>query len=130
MFTIRFRDKTTTVVDNKDGEALSLLLIQAKKPDYIEVNGNTVRTSEVISVKPGGEDPNPIVDPFRQIDEGKKCRGQFSIQNEINKIIKGEHPKDWAKKIQDTKFRETIRKQLRSQKGVLWCDYRAGECAC
>lgn len=59
-----------------------------------------------------------------------QCVGKFSIQNEINRIIKDQGGKDWAKKIQDTRYREKLRAELRRQAQVLWCDYRVKECHC
>lgn len=59
----------------------------------------------------------------------EKCHGQFSIQHEINNIIKNEYPGDWTKRIRSEQFREAVRAKLR-QTNITWCDFRAGECAC
>jgi fructose-specific phosphotransferase system component IIB len=72
----------------------------------------------------------PATPVDHQLPLGKKCQGKFSIQREINQIIKHDYPKEWAKKVCDKSAREKIRRQLRSQSEVLWCDAKVGECAC
>lgn len=67
--------------------------------------------------------------PETQIEAGRICQGKYSIQKEINNIIRSEG-EGWPKKIQDTKYRNKIREQLRATPGVMWCDYKANGCAC
>jgi phage-related protein len=64
---------------------------------------------------------------YQATGEGK-CQGQYSIQAEINRIIKDSSP-DWAKKIQDLKYREAVRQKLRKT-NTDWCDYKSKTCAC
>lgn len=130
-YKITFRDKTSTTVDTSKGEKLKELMLSTRPPENIEINGELYRRTEIISVKKaiGGHDNIPNFDR-PALGSGDKCKGQFSIQREINNMIKDQYPKDWAKRIGNTKFREEIRKKLRQQPGVLWCDHRANECAC
>lgn len=57
------------------------------------------------------------------------CRAQYSIQREINNIIRSEGF-GWGKRIRDESYREELRSSLRSQDGLEWCDYRASQCSC
>lgn len=131
-YQIAFRgpDVPSIQVDNNRGEKVKALWFDGKKDTPIDIDGNAYLVGDIkrITKTPDA----PLIDPFgldRQLAAGPKCRGTFSIQREINNIIKSEG-KGWAKKIRDMKYREGIRKKLRSQKGVLWCDNRVEECAC
>ena len=64
----------------------------------------------------------------KRMEAAKRCRGQYSIQNEINKIAKGEGA-TWGKLIQDKKWREETRQKL-LQTQAEWCDYKTSSCAC
>jgi hypothetical protein len=57
------------------------------------------------------------------------CRGQYSVQREVNRIARDEGGREWGKLIQGQIWRDTIRQQL-LQTGGGWCDYKTGKCAC
>lgn len=56
------------------------------------------------------------------------CRGQYSIQKEINSLARASGA-DWPKKIRSEKWREAVRKKLRASTSE-WCDYREQICSC
>lgn len=126
----RTRDQASVSIDNEKGEKLKALWFDENQRNTpVEIANNAYVIGDIKAIVHIA-DP-PIVDPFQtRLPEGKQCRGEFSIQNEINKVIKDEYPGKWAKKIADKPYRESIRKKLRSQKGVMWCDAKAQECAC
>lgn len=70
-----------------------------------------------------------IFSPDRQIEAKNRCRGQYSIQLEINNIAKAEG-KGWGKLITDKRWREKTRQKLLKTGTDQWCDYKSGECAC
>ena len=57
------------------------------------------------------------------------CQGQYSIQREVNNVIKTQYPDDWAKRIQSPEFREAVRQKLLTVTGE-WCDYKTNVCMC
>ena len=125
-YNVTFRDKTSIIISNERGDKLKEILA-ANKPQMLDLEGNMYRSSEIVSVKQAIEsNATLITDPFRQIEESK-CKAQYSIQKEINHIALAE--KNWAKLIQDTKWREQVRAQLWEQSDQ-WCDYKKGACAC
>lgn len=65
-----------------------------------------------------------------KIKAGPKCHATNSIQKKINEVIKTNYPHDWSKRIQDLKFRESVRKRLKVKQSSRWCDYKSGECVC
>lgn len=135
-YEIQLRGRTNQLVSNERGEALKALLESQKPPTYVDINGNMYRLSEVTGLEHVA-DPRPPADYDRQISgpparpggPGSGCTSTRSIQNEINQIIKDQHPQTWAKKIRDSKVRESIRKTLR-ENDPNWCDYKAGTCMC
>lgn len=128
-YTITFRNKTTAGVDDQDGAALGALLMQPRKPDYVEIHGNTVRTSEILAVTKNQPTQADLA-PGTTLPKGKRCRAQYSIQLEINRLARGEGGKAWPKLIRDKAWREVTRQKLRAIPGTLWCDAQANECHC
>lgn len=64
-----------------------------------------------------------------QLEAGNRCRGQYSIQNAINKIAMGQGSK-WGKLIGNKKWRAEQYKQLLALPDRKWCDYKTGTCNC
>ncbi len=65
--------------------------------------------------------------PDKQLQASKPCRGQFSIQKEINDLAK-KYP-DWAKRINDKNWREAAYQKLLTT-DKQWCDYKTNTCSC
>lgn len=81
---------------------------------------------------------NPNNDLWERLQAKSSCRGQYSIQMEINLLAKkhGSSVSDdnpdgahWNKLIRDKDWREMMRQKL-LEEGGKWCDYKAGTCAC
>jgi hypothetical protein len=136
-YTVRFRDKSNAGVSDKDGESLGLMLMQMRKPDYVTINGNTVRTSEILGVT---KNKLTAADypPSRTLSAGPKCRAQYSIALETLKIARDvsgragvDNPNGlrWPQLVKDRAWKEQIRKKLRST-SLQWCDGQTNECAC
>lgn len=139
-FLVTFRDKTGITVKNEDGEAIKELLLTNPKPAVnIEIAGDMWRSSEIVSVTKT-EDPRPMSEAAeawansasQMIDQPKEpeCRGEFSIQKEIHKLIVDEHRSNWPGAVQNKKLRAKYRNQLLAAQPDGWCDYKAGKCAC
>ena len=97
---------------------------------FITVEGKTVKKNAISSIIPGGiTELDRIFGLDRQVSSGKVCRGEKSIQREINNVIKQTYPNDWAKKIASKKGREAIRLKLLT-KNAEWCDAKERTCHC
>lgn len=120
------------IVDEARGTYLKDTLLNPVRPQFLEIDGNLYRLSEIVSIeqfKPI-QFPQPVQEELTGISNHRDmCKGKYSIQKEINRITKEEHPTEWAKLIQDKKWRESIRQKLR-ETPAQWCDYKAHECAC
>jgi hypothetical protein len=132
-YRVTFRDRTTALLENSKGEQLKKYLLSNRPPVNIEINGELYRASEIISVKKAvaTEDNIPVADwNTLRLPTGKKCHGQYSVQNEINKIAKNTYGKvHWSKLIHDKKWRESIYQELLKTPDK-WCDYKKGTCYC
>ncbi len=125
-YQIKFKSKEIPdiTLDNLKGEKLKELWFNENKRNLpVEIEGNAYLICDIKSIIkiPYYENYND-----NQIEDNK-CRGQYSIQNEINHIAK-EH-KDWAKKIQNKKWREDTRQFLWTLSQE-WCDFKKGVCNC
>lgn len=129
---LKLMDKTEMFVDEREGKAIRSALTKSAE-GFITVRGTTIKKSVIAKLEEGGVDTNAELFANQKAlaaTTKPRCRAQYSIQSEINDIIKSDFPDDWAKRIQSKKFREAVRTKLRSQPGVLWCDSKANECAC
>ena len=95
------KDKTEIFITNEQSDKITTELLK-EGDGFIKINGQTIRKSRIVEIRTNTLTSSDISD-FNNlsIEKGNKCRGQYSIQNEINHIAK-EH-KDWAKKIQNKK---------------------------
>lgn len=118
-------------LEDEDAEELKLKRFAATRPFLIDLEGDQYQSSDIQSITKNPETKHTIPD-FEQaaLPEGNKCHGANSIQNQVNQIIKDEHPADWSKKIRDRSFREVTRQRLRAAAPTGWCDYKQGECVC
>jgi hypothetical protein len=127
-YTIRLFDKTEIVVSNAQAMALNKSLASGSD-GFVTVNGSTIKKSAIASVTPGGQtqadQPGPAFGGT--IAVGLQCRGQYSIQREINRIA-SDRP-DWSKLIRDLSWREKTRTELLRASND-WCDYKTGACRC
>jgi len=127
--------KTGEVIGLDDDEGASLVETweQAKKPFVVRVGNDSFMSNEISRITKNKDDwlTSDIIERAdRQLSYGSKCRGRYSIQNQVNLIIRSDYPHDWAKKIQDKGFREQIRAALLKSQPDGWCDYKAGTCFC
>jgi len=126
----RSRDIPAINVTTERGEKIKDLWFDGKKDTPIDIDGDAYLVGDIKAIF---QIPNPITyapnfdSPV--LPSGSVCKGQYSIQKDINQIIKDEG-QGWAKNIQDKTYRDKIRLQLRTLPGVKWCDHYAGECAC
>lgn len=126
----RGRDEQSIIVDNEKGIKVKELWMSGRSVPF-EVNGNAYSTVSIKKIEQVA-DPKKVDwmdDRILSAEAKKTCRGQYSIQNEINKIAKEEGGAKWAKLISDKKWREQTRMILR-QTSDEWCDYRENECYC
>lgn len=131
-YTITTWDDAVYTLDNVNAEKLIDAWTEADKPFPVDIGGAAFSSSSIKSITPNHvteADLPKANDKLKQLQAGKRCRGQYSIQAEINKAAKELGGKDWAKLIQNKAWREKIRNQLRTTPAD-WCDYKAGECAC
>lgn len=79
-----------------------------------------------------------VIQISKRLEAKDRCRGQYSINKQINEIAHHEggqttdlNPEGvkWTALIQDRDWREMVRQQLRLATDQ-WCDNQAGECAC
>lgn len=131
-YKVSFRDKTSTTINTEDGENLKALLLTKNHPPNIEINDELYRASEIISVKQAVRTQDntyeDILDAKRQIEAKDRCRGQQSIQLEINNIANS-YGYEWRDLIRNKRWREQVRNQL-IEKSDHWCDYKTGSCVC
>jgi hypothetical protein len=113
-YTITLRNKQVYTLSDQKAESLKELWATSKQSFVMELNGDTYKSSEIVSItknKPTEADiPNFDNPPLPQ---GKMCRGEYSIQKEINNIARHDHPNDWPKYIKNKHWREQMRLQLR-----------------
>jgi hypothetical protein len=132
-------DKTEITITNAQYEKLKPVLLSGSNT-MIVLGEMMIQANMVKMVKPGGMTEADIPN-FEQkaLEAGTRCRGEYSIQCEINNIAQAEsktvsdlNPQGlkWQKLIVDKTWREQVRQQLRAQQPEGWCDYKAGECAC
>lgn len=129
---LKMTDRTEMYVSRAEGDSIRKALTKSET-GFLTVRGTTIKKTAVLKLEEGGTDPLApgfFDKPKTPLESGKRCRAQYSIQREINDIAKNEHPHDWAKYIKSTKWREATRLKLRQAKDVVWCDAKAGECAC
>jgi hypothetical protein len=143
-YSIRFRgrDMPDVEVSTERGDKLKEIWFDMnRQDDHIDIDGNAYvvkdikgfrRTADPIPAKPRDYSQTALT-------SGRICRGKYSIQKEILRIARevggktsDQNPEGtrWTLLIQDLDWKEMIRHQLREQSGVLWCDHRAGDCAC
>lgn len=133
-YVVKFRDKTEIMLSTERGEKLKALLMQPKPPTMVEIEDKLTRVAEILSVERAYEPELTVHQPANwgevmQLVGGKQCKGQHSIQNEINNIAKADGD-GWQQRIQDKEWREATRLELRKARPEGWCDYKEEECAC
>ena len=133
-YTVKFRDKTEIMLSTERGERLKSILTQPKPPTMVEIEDKLTRVAEILSVEKVYEPELTVHQPRNwgkvlELTGAKRCRGQHSIQNEINNIAKSEGD-GWQQRIQDKEWREATRLALRESNSEGWCDYKEEECAC
>ena len=141
-YIVKLRDGTSYKLSDEDGTSLREHWESAKHPFPAELGEGTVLSTQIISImreqKTEADWVPTNIDESRWVEASNRCRGEYSIQSEINNIARFEGGKvselnprglKWQKLIKSTKWREMVRLRLRTQ-GQRWCDYRANECSC
>ncbi len=134
-YLVKFRDKTEEQITEEQADKLKAAMMSSKPPTHGTVGDRYTRISEIVTILPDYDYKEPREESpkdwqaVRELIGGKACRGQHSIQNEINQIAKGEGD-GWQQRIQDTEWREATRLSLREANAEGWCDAKADECAC
>lgn len=121
------KDKTEILVTPEQAEKLKDLLLE-NDDGFVDIDNQVIRKSRVVEIRSDGLQLADVPQ-FDKIESGKKCTGQYSIQNEINQIAQNEHPKEWSKLIRDPKWRNETYKQLKAVSSE-WCDYKTNQCYC
>jgi len=123
-------------IDSEDAMKLIEAWKDAERPFPVDLGGEAINSASIKTIEPRAVSELDTPELFRRQDEatkrleaGTRCRGQYSIQKEINDIARQEGGRKWAKLIRDNKWREKTRLKL-GETPAYWCDYRAGECAC
>ena len=132
-YTIATYDERTFTIDEKNGLALIDKWTNAPKAFPVNLGSEAISSGLIKSITPNqlpeADRPTSWLDDAKAIAAGKQCRGQYSIQLEINRIARHEYPNEWATKIQDKAWREEIRRTLLATTDQ-WCDHKTGTCSC
>lgn len=143
MKTLVLKDRTQIEITDDQAESLEATLIDGKA-DFLKINGELYSPrsiDRIVKSKATQADifEDPWADEEHQIEAGRTCRGDRSIQREINDIAKSLDRKQdadnpdtlgWAKLITSTKWREGIRQKLLKADPDNWCDNKTGKCVC
>lgn len=132
-YRIVVRGRADITVSDARGDLLKSLKLAVNPPKNVEINEDMYQLSQIMSIiHIPGQEHVPLADRQQSnlLENAKRCRGQYSIQKEINDMLKAERPDSWAKLIGDSTTRQKLYDQLRAQKGVTWCDYKKKECHC
>jgi hypothetical protein len=128
MSKVKLFDGNELLINERQADALEQSLSDSND-GYVKINGNMVKKTAISSVMKGSFYDSDIADYSKPaIPSGKVCRGEFSIQNEINNIAKASG-QGWAKRVMDKTWREKTRLKLRASTEE-WCDAKAGTCHC
>lgn len=128
-YTVHVRGGEVYSLDEADGFDLKVKWLEADKPFKCELGDDTITSGQIMKIT-RNKVSQADIPSFTQakLGEGTRCKAQYSIQVEINRLAKAEGRK-WPKLIADKAWREEQRQGL-LETGALWCDYRAGTCAC
>lgn len=126
-YNVNLKDNRSYVLSDENGKDLQRKWMQSGKPFTALLGEDTVLSSLIRSISKVRVTEADRVKDGQRLLEG--CIGQYSIQQQVNNIIRERHQLDWKRKIQELKYREQIRAELRSETAE-WCDYRHGDCAC
>ena len=123
---LKLKDRTTINITEEQATTINQMLVD--KVEFIQVNGQTIGRGLISGIFKGGLTEADIPNFDLPALEARKCKAQYSIQKEINRIALAEG-KNWAKLIKDKTWREQTRAMLWQQTDQ-WCDDRKGTCAC
>lgn len=124
---LKLTDRTEIQLTDKEAAAVERLIEQGK--EFIKIGSTMIKRNQIAQIVPGNITK---INPFSNVRalQRPQCHAQFSIQREIIMSIRRRMGHDWAKGLRDKKLKAEIYKELRSQKGIKWCDYKTGECYC
>ena len=133
-YIITLRDGTAHKLDDIDGASLRDQWESAKRPFPVRIGEDSVLSSQIVSIAKEHLTQadwltSDVIAESKRIEAKDHCRGEYSIQLEVNRIAHDEGGKDWKKLITDKAWREQARLRLREMNSQ-WCDYKANECVC
>ncbi len=142
-FKIILRDGNSYSLGEKIGWELRDKWEQAKRPFPVRIDDDTILSSQIVSIKretlTEADYNAPTIDEQKRLEAKDRCRGQYSIQNEINHYALRLGSKvsefnpggvKWSKLIQDLDWRDMIRELLLKKPDRIWCDYKTNTCNC
>lgn len=129
-YTVTVRGGAVYTLNEANGSSLQSAIELAKKPFPVRIEDDMVLSSQIVSITKNKKTQLDLPDEPALAERAyTRCRGQYSIQCEINNIAKSEHPHDWSKYIKDDEWRDQIRARL-LESTYEWCDYKPGKCIC
>ncbi len=126
-YTVKLRDGAIYSLTDTDAQSLKNTLANSKTSFMAELGNDTILSSQIVSIKKNSV-TEPDLDNYPELPSGGICRGQYSIQREINNIAQAEG-KHWPTLIIDKRWRESVRDNLWTLNNE-WCDYIKGTCFC
>lgn len=120
-------------LDDEDGLALQEKWMEAKKPFPVQVADNTFMSNEIARITKNKPDwlTNDIVNAVNRgnkLSAGNKCEGSTSM---ALAIIGRAKTHGGIRMLKDPKWREEQRQAIiKADPKKLWCDNKAGTCAC
>lgn len=126
-YKITFRDRTTLIVPTEVGDKLKNAMMSDESPETITLAGDVFRTSQIVSVVksnlPTAQDQDLKRPALSSAPQYNCVLAGTSIQVAIHRAIKKQFPSDWAKRVQDKKYRDKVRQQIRmANPNKAWCD--------
>lgn len=125
-------DNNEYSIDEEDAKDLIEAWKGSERSFPVDLGSATISSGSIKSITPRrvteADVPPQIIEGQKRVEAGTRCRGQYSIQNEINKIAKASDA-DWGKKIKSKEWRAKVRERLLETEAD-WCDYKTGTCHC
>lgn len=125
---LKFTDRTEMFVDSIEGGKIKAALTKSAE-GFVTVRGVTIKKTSISKLEPGGVDPRTNLFNQGQAGElptGKTCNGEKSLAKELMRIATAEKN---FRLLQDPKWRAEQTAKLKAD-GTIWCDSKAGTCAC
>lgn len=125
---LKLKDKTEYSITENEAEKITEMLTQ--KLDWIKLGAEMISRTMVAGIFEDHSPPMKIPDfdlPLLEEEAKGRCRGQYSIQLEVNNIA--QIFDNWGELIGNKGWRQQTRDTLRETTDV-WCDFKTGDCHC